>query len=175
MSFSWGIIIFAAIFGITSAAPSLLPRQAATTQLTFTGAGASFTVTASVDGSAVTLSRLIQLVQRVVITTGKLICSHNRQHLGRRLHRSSRDCKLFIRGCRWSEAHRTWSQFRRHHRTAPDDRACQLSIAAFPGFFFPGGNSIYSRLMKNGVTNGRPLNLFALYQFKATIVHNFLV
>lgn len=150
MSFSWGIIIFAAIFGITSAAPSLLPRQAATTQLTFTGAGASFSVAAPVDGSAVTLSRLLQLVQRMAITTTtKLTGSHNRQHLGRRLHRSSGDCKLFIRGRRWSEAHCAWSQFRRHHRTAPDDRACQLSIAAFPDFFL-GGNSIFSRLMKHG-------------------------
>ncbi|KAG6358279.1 hypothetical protein INS49_014163 [Diaporthe citri] len=59
MSYSWGIIIFAAIFGITSAAPSLLPRQAATTQLTFTGAGASFSVTAPVDGSAVTLNNTL--------------------------------------------------------------------------------------------------------------------
>lgn len=95
MSYSWGIIIFAALFGITSAAPSLLPRQAATTQLTFTGAGASFSVTAPVDGSAVTLSKLSQLVQHIAITL-KLTCSHNRQHTGRRLHRPSRDCELLI-------------------------------------------------------------------------------
>lgn len=174
MSVSWRIIIFAAIFGITSAAPSLLPRQAATTQLTFTGAGASFSVNAPVDGSAVTLSRLLQLVQRMAITTTKLTRSRNRQHLGRRLHRSSRDCKLFIRGRRWSEAHRTWSQCRRHHRTTPDDRACELSIVAFRDFYSEE-ISFCARLTKHEVTNGRPLNFSALYQFKVTIVHNFLV
>ncbi|KAG8158179.1 hypothetical protein KVR01_011940 [Diaporthe batatas] len=51
MSYSWAIIIFAALLGITSGAPSLLPRQAATTQLTFTGAGASFTVNAPIGGA----------------------------------------------------------------------------------------------------------------------------
>lgn len=113
MSFSWGIIIFAALFGITSAAPSLLPRQAATTQLTFTGAGASFSVNAPVDGSAVTLSMPSQRGPthsniNIAIST-KLTCYHNRQHPGCRLHRSSRNCKLFLRGCRWSKAHCTWS------------------------------------------------------------------
>ncbi|KAJ0116774.1 hypothetical protein N8I77_003062 [Diaporthe amygdali] len=59
MSSSWGLIIFAALVGLTSAAPSLLPRQAATTQLTFTGAGAAFSVTAPVDGSNVTLNNTL--------------------------------------------------------------------------------------------------------------------
>lgn len=57
MSCSWELIFFAALVGITSAAPSLLPRQAATTQLTFSGAGASFSATAPVDGSNISLSK----------------------------------------------------------------------------------------------------------------------
>jgi hypothetical protein len=140
MSYSWAIIIFAALFGMTSAAPSLLPRQAATTQLTFTGAGASFSVNAPVDGSAVALSKPSKRVQLVAITR-KLTCSHERQHPSRRLHRSSRNCKLRLRGCRWSEAHCTGSQLRRHHRTTSDDRACQLPIAPAP---LLAGRSVYS-------------------------------
>lgn len=159
MSYSWGIIIFTALFGITSAAPSLLPRQAATTQLTFTGAGASFSVNAPVDGSAVTLSKSTQLVQLKAITT-KLICPHNRQHTGRRFHRPSRDCELFIRRRRWSKAYRTRSQLRRHHRTAPDDRSCELPIATFSFF---GGYSAYLRVMKDAVKNGGPLISVALW------------
>ncbi|KAI3394193.1 hypothetical protein diail_3148 [Diaporthe ilicicola] len=85
MSSSWALIIFAALVDITSAAPSLLPRQAATTQLTFTGAGASFSVTAPVDGSNVALKKTL---------TG--VPTHNRQHHGRRLHRTSRDCELLL-------------------------------------------------------------------------------
>lgn len=131
MSYSWGVIIFAALFGMTSAAPSLLPRQAATTQLTFTGAGASFSVNAPVDGSAISLSKRSQPVKTIPIRM-KLTFSQNRQYPRRRLHCSSRDCELFLRGRRWSEAHRTRSQLRRHHRTTPDDRACQLPIAAAP-------------------------------------------
>lgn len=151
MSYSWGIIIFAAIFGITSAAPSLLPRQAATTQLTFTGAGASFSVNAPVDGSAVTLSKFCQLAQHIAITI-KLTCSHNRQHPGRRLHCTSRDRELLIRRCRWSEAYRARSQLRRYHRTAPDDRACELPVTAFSSF----GGLLFHELRKRELrTAGR--------------------
>lgn len=142
MSYSWAIIIFAALFGITSAAPSLLPRQAATTQLTFTGAGASFSVNAPVDGSAVSLSKQAPCTQP--IPTTKLTLSHRRQYPGRRLHRSSRHCELFFRRGRWGEAHRTWSQLRGHHCTSPDDRACQLPIALVSTLEFSEGNTACS-------------------------------
>lgn len=173
MSYSWGIIIFAALFGITSAAPSLLPRQAATTQLTFTGAGASFSVTAPVDGSAVSLSKLCLLIQLTAIKT-LLTCSHNRQHPGRRLHRPSRDCELFIRGRRWSEAHRAWSQFRRHHRTASNDRACELPIDACRVLYL---ERLYLFMVYETCNSERQAVklICTIPNSKATIVHNILV